>query len=110
VYCFGQGVSSWLTLVFEMLVLSISQARSNLEQNYGNTGDFLMYVPCHPPYRLICSRGLQYKVIFAAKACSDCIASVKSFGEEHRCESGSRLAVIGVRKVSLGGSMRKRYI
>jgi hypothetical protein len=65
-----------------------------------------MYVLC-PPYRLIWSRGLQCKVIFAAKARSDGIASIKSFGEEHRCESGSRLAAIGVRKVSLGGVYAK---
>ena len=65
-----------------------------------------MYVPC-PPYCLIWSRGLQYKVIFAAKARSDGIDSIKSFGEEHRCESGSRLAVIGVRNVSLGGVYAK---
>jgi hypothetical protein len=58
-----------------------------------------MYVP-FPPYCLIWSRGLQYKVIFAAKARSDGIASIKSFGEEHRYESGSRLAVIGVRNAS----------
>jgi hypothetical protein len=50
---------------------------------------------------------LQYKVIFAAKARSDGIDSIKSFGEEHRCESGSRLAVIGVRNVSLGGVYAK---
>jgi hypothetical protein len=38
VYCFGRGVSPWLMLVFEMLVLSISQARCNLEQNWRYRG------------------------------------------------------------------------
>jgi hypothetical protein len=60
-----------------------------------------MCVPC-PPYA-IWSRGLQCKVIFTAKACSDDIDSIKSFGEEHRCESDFRLAAIGVRNVSLDG-------
>ena len=60
-----------------------------------------MCVPC-PPYT-IWSRGLHCKVIFAAKARSDGIVSIKSFSEEHQCESDFRLAAIGVRNVSLDG-------